>query len=187
MNLDIGKLLRSTRSARRTFDLPTYNDDDLTFFEDLPEAGEAIILDTCVYIDQLQGRLPAEIEARVLGRSVFHSSLVLSELSFPFGRLDPTDARTEAALDAIEDIISEIPDRRVLTPSLETKMRGSILAGVMARVLGYNEAQRKKGLVDAMIASQASYENLLLVTRNIADYDRLSQLDRKLKVAFYRN
>ena len=184
--MDIGKLLRSTRSARRATDIPTRNDGDLTFFGDLPETGEAIMLDTCVYIDQLQSRLPTEIEDRVLARSTFHSSLVLSELSFPFGRLDPADTRTETALDAIEDLISEIPDRRVLTPSPETKMRGAVLAGVMARVLNYNEAQRKKVLMDAMVAAHATQENLLLITRNVADYDRLSQLEKKLKVAFYR-
>lgn len=184
--MDIGKLLRSTRLARRATELPTREDDDLTFFGDASEMGEAIMLDTCVYIDQLQGRLPVEIEARILARSSFHSSLVLSELCFPFGRLDPADPRTEGALDAIEDLISDIPDRRILEPSPETQMRGAVLAGAMARVLGYNEAQRKKGLMDAMIAAHASQENLLLITRNVADYDRLSQLDSKLKVAFYR-
>ncbi len=184
--MDIGKILRATRAARRSTDLPTRDERDLPFFRDMPEMGEAIMLDTCVYIDQLQDRLPREIEARVVNRSRFHSSLVLAELSFPFGRLDPAHPDTSTALDAIDDLMSGIQDRLILTPSHEVKMRGSILAGSMARNLGYNESQRKKCLMDAMIAAHAIQENLLFITKNVADYDRLSQLDSRLKVAFYR-
>jgi len=152
----------------------------------LPEAGDAIVLDTCVYIDQLHGRLPAAVEARITARSTFHSSIALSEICFPFGRLDPLDARTSAALGAIEDLISSIPQRRVMAITPEAQSKGAILAGVMARELGLDETTRRKCLMDAMLASHAAEEQLLLVTRNVADFDRLSQLDPKLKVAFYR-
>lgn len=158
----------------------------MTFLEAVPEVGETLMLDACVYIDQLQGQLPTDAADRIMTRNAFHSSLALSEISFPFGRLDPDDTRTQGALDAIEDLISDIPDRRILTPSAETKSKGAILAGVMARILGYTADQRRKGLMDAFLAAHAVQQNLLLVTRNIADFDRLNQLDSKLKVAFYR-
>jgi len=154
--------------------------------EDLPEAGDAIMLDACVYIDQLQGKVPAAAEARITARSIFHSSLALSEICFPFGRLDPADARTASALRAIEDLISAVPGRRIMSVSPDAQARGAILAGVMARELGFTEGQRRKCLMDAMLAAQASQEQLLLITRNVADFDRLSQLAPKLKVAFYR-
>lgn len=184
--MDIGHLLKSTRAARRARDLPTRPDAELVFFADLPEMGEDVILDACVYIDQIQGRMPSEVADRIVMRSAFHSSLALAEIFFPFGRLDPADSRTERALGAIEALAAAIPDRRILVPSAGAKMRGSIMAGAMARVLGYNDAQRRKALIDGMLAAQATQENLLLVTRNVADFDRLSQLDGKLKVALYR-
>ncbi|MFZ3584719.1 type II toxin-antitoxin system VapC family toxin [Loktanella sp. DJP18] len=126
------------------------------------------------------------MEDRVVARSIFHSSLAMSEICFPFGRLDPADTRTANALQVIEDLLSEIPDRHILTPSPQVKMRGAIMAGVMARVLGYNDAQRRKALMDGMLAAQAAQEGLLILTKNVADFDRLSQLEPKLKVAFYR-
>ena len=112
--------------------------------------------------------------------------MVLSELSFPFGRLDPSDHRTRSALHAIEVLISAIPEDRVMLPSAESKIRGAILAGAMVRVLGLGAVDRRRVLMDAMLAAQAARENLLLVTRNVVDFDRLSQMDAKLKVAFYR-
>jgi len=184
--LDIRNILRATRTARRTRALPTRPDHELTFLEDLPEAGGALMLDACVYIDQLQDRIPAAVEARITSRSTFHSSIALAEICFPFGRLDPNDARTGPALTAIEELISEIAERRIMSASAATKSKGAILAGVMARELGYTEGQRRKCLMDAMLAAQAVEEQLLLVTRNVADFDRLSQLEPKLKVAFYR-
>lgn len=184
--MDIRKALRATRAARRTQTLSARSDKDLTFLEALPEAGDAIMLDACVYIDQLQGKTPAAVEARITARSSFHSSLALSEICFPFGRLDPADARTAPALRAIEDLIAAIPERRILAVSAEAQAKGAILAGVMARNLGLNESQRRKCLMDAMLAAHAAEEQLLLITRNVGDFDRLSQLAPRLKVAFYR-
>tara|TARA_Y100001951_G_C11238197_1_gene238822 strand:- start:341 stop:898 length:558 start_codon:yes stop_codon:yes gene_type:complete len=184
--LKIRKVLRSTRAARRKRTLPTRPDSDLIFLETLPEAGDAIMLDTCVYIDQLQARLPAAVEARIAARNTFHSGVALSEICFPFGRLDPNDPRTASTLTAIEDLISAIPERRVMEISSQTQGKGAILAGAMARVLGLNESARRKCLMDAMLAAHAIEEQLLLVTRNVVDFDRLSQLDPRLKVAFYR-
>jgi predicted nucleic acid-binding protein len=55
----------------------------------------------------------------------------------------------------------------------------------MARLLGYPKEARRKAQNDAILTAQASRLGCLLVTRNIADFDRLSLLDPKLRVAFY--
>ena len=144
------------------------------------------MLDSCVYIDELHDRVPTDIVARVERRGVFHSLLALSELSFSFGRFDPKDSRTAKVLDKIRIHLSPIHDQRLLVPSSKAMMRGAILAGSISRILCYKEEQRLKGFNDAMIATHAIEEQLLLITRNIANFDRLSQLGSKLKVAFYR-
>lgn len=184
--MKLERLMRATRRARATQALPRRADQDLPFFSEMSEAGEAILLDACVYIDQLQGNLPADIEARIVSRSVFHSSLAMAELSFALGRLDPADARTEGAVAAITALMSTIPAQRVLAPGVDTNIQGAVLAGVMARLLGYVEGARRKALIDAVLASQAARECLLLVTRNIADFDRLSQMLPRLRIALYR-
>jgi predicted nucleic acid-binding protein len=161
-------------------------DHELMFIEDLPEAGEALILDTCVYIDQLKARLPVNVDVRIRTRKTWHSSLALSELTFLFGRLDPADARTKDVLSSISDLLGAIPDSRVLEPSTEAMLRGSVWAGTMARLMQLDEGQRKKMFLDALMAAQATEENLLFVTRNVKDFDRLSQMDPRMKVAFYR-
>lgn len=184
--MDAARLLKSTRLARRVVDLSTRDHAELAFFVEQPEMGEAVMLDACVYIDQFQGRLPPAVADRIVMRSAFHSSLALAEICFPFGRLDPADPRTRGALDAIEGLLSAIPDRRILVPSASAKMRGSIMAGAVARVVGYTDTQRRKALIDGMLAAQAAQESLLFITRNIADFDRFSQLDIRLRAAFYR-
>ena len=65
-------------------------------------------------------------------------------------------------------------------------MHGAILAGTMARLMGYDEGGRRKALMDAMIGAQAAQKGLLLVTRNIGDFDRLAQMLPRLKIALYR-
>ena len=45
------------------------------------------MLDTCVYIDVLQGRTPDNVDRLVQLRLVNHSSVCLSELTHLFGRL----------------------------------------------------------------------------------------------------
>jgi hypothetical protein len=47
------------------------------------------VLDTCVYIDELQGRPPAPLDELLETRIVNHSTVCLAELTHLFGRLDP--------------------------------------------------------------------------------------------------
>ena len=43
--------------------------------DDVPTAGGRVLLDTCVYIDQLKGKAPLTLEALVGARTVLHSAL----------------------------------------------------------------------------------------------------------------
>lgn len=184
--MEIDKIIRQCRVALNLDALPLRSEEDLDAFCDSDVPGERIMLDTCVMIDQLQGSLPKEIEARVLARTVVHSPTVMGELSFLLGRLDPSHPGTAQVISGIRGILDSIPDHRILELKPEDAARGSILAGCMARILGYNKESRRKAQNDAVLAAQAARLGCLLVSRNIADFDRLSQLEPKLRVAFYQ-
>jgi predicted nucleic acid-binding protein len=183
--MEIERVLRRCRAALDQNALPLRDSTDLDLFEEGEVAGERVLLDTCVIIDQLQGRLPAEVEDRVSARTIVHSPIVLGEMSFLIGNLDPRHKETAAAVARITSLLGRVPDHRIMPLLPEDLIRGNILSGIMARVLGYPRAARRKAQNDAFLAAQASRLGCLLVTRNVADFDRLSQLEPKLRVAFY--
>lgn len=184
--MDIDRILRRCRTARGQTALPLRDIADLDLFEDTEVVGERVLLDTCVVIDQLQGRLPEEIEARILARTIVHSPIVLGEMSFLIGCLDVQHPDTVAAVNKITFLLDEIPDHRIMPLIPEDMVRGNIFAGNMSRVLRYPKEARRKAQNDAILAAQASRLGCLLVTRNVADFDRLAQLEPKLRVAFYQ-
>jgi predicted nucleic acid-binding protein len=184
--MEIDELLRRCRFALSKADLPAQADSNFLFLADAPAGGERIMLDTCVILDQLQGRLPRDIEERIRARVIYHSPIVLGELAFLFGRLDPSDARTSDATREVRTLLAGIGTHRIFDLTHDDTMRGMVLAGCMARILGYNKQDRRKAQNDAILAAQASRLGCLVVTRNIRDFDRLGQLDERLKVAFYR-
>jgi len=183
--MDINRIVWRCRTALDQTALSLRDITDLDLFEEGDVAGERVLLDTCVIIDQLQGRLPAEVEDRVSARTIVHSPIVLGEMSFLIGNLDPGHKETASAVGRITSILAEVPDHRVIPLLPEDLIRGNILAGIMSRVLGYPKEARRKAQNDAILAAQASRLGCLLVTRNVADFDRLSQLEPKLRVAFY--
>lgn len=183
--MDIHRILRRCRTALDQTALPLRDIADLDLFENAEVVGERVLLDTCVIIDQLQGRLPEEIEDRILARTIVHSPIVLGEISFLIGRLDPGHPDTAAAANRITSLLNEIPDHRIMPLIPEDMVRGNIFAGSMSRILGYPKEARRKAQSDAVLAAQASRLGCLLVTRNVADFDRLAQLEPRLRVAFY--
>ncbi len=182
----LADVLRRTRQARAALRLDRRDDGELTFVDDAPVAGGRILLDTCVYIDQLKGRAPLALEALIVARTAIHSALAMAEMAFSFGRLNPQDPRTEAALDAIKQLLSSVPSHRVVAADAQAWSEGAVRAGVMSLVLGLAEDGRRKAVHDAVLAAQAVREGAIVVTRNVADFDRLQQLDPRLRVLFYR-
>jgi hypothetical protein len=76
-------------------------DNDLVWVDRVPAAGAPVLLDTTVYVDTLQGWSPAALDAFISLRTCNHSSVCLSELTHAFGRLSPTDPRTDRSLEVI--------------------------------------------------------------------------------------
>lgn len=107
-------------------------------------------------------------------RIVNHSTVVLTELTHLFGRLDPNHSGTRRTLSAVGDAIDDIPTHRLTPPSSRTCGEAGMLAGMAARLGG-----RPSGLEllnDALLFLQAREMGCAILTANIVDFDLFDQL-----------
>ena len=144
------------------------------------------MLDTCVYIDILQGRTPENVDRLVQLRLVNHSSVCLSELTHLFGRLDPADSRTPRVLREIARTIDDIPSHRLTTPSLRAAGEAGILTGLLARLAGTIPEQHQGVLNDALIYAHAVERGCVVLTRNTREFGLFDQVWPNDSVLFYR-
>ena len=183
--LDIDAALRWFRFKPQG-PFPRRPDSELPFAEDPVDGGQALLLDTCVYIDQLHGRTPERIEALIQTRLVNHSTAALQELLYSIGALDPSHRRTGSAIAAIRTLIQAMPIHRMFAPDPDTLGRAAMLAGLLCRVQRYSGDSRMRALMDATLFLQAQKLGLVIVTRNIGDFDILLQLIPNGRVRMYR-
>lgn len=162
-------------------------DDQLPFLREERIAGQALLLDTCVYIDQMQNRTPKILDALVEARQLNHSTVALQELMHTVGVLDPKDARTTGVIEAIRGQIRAIPSHRLMTPDADVLGRAALLAGSLCRVQGYAEDNKLRLLQDCVLFLQAQKHGLTVLTANIGDFDLLLQLIPSGRALFYRN
>ncbi len=153
-------------------------------FDDL--AGQPLLLDTCVYIDQMQGRAPPLLERLIDTRQVNHSIAAIQELMHAIGALDPADPRTSAAADVITLQIQAMPAHRQFTPDADVLGRAALLAGILSRLQGYARDARLKALQDCTLFLQAQKLGFAVLTANLAEFDLLLQLIPAGRVLFYR-
>ena len=95
-------------------------DDALPFLGSEASAGNGLLLDTCVYIDQMQGKAPRVVEDLLAVRLVNHSAVAVQELLHAVGVLDPDDVRTGPAVAAIKGAIEAMPAHRLFVPDMNT-------------------------------------------------------------------
>jgi predicted nucleic acid-binding protein len=139
-----------------------------------PGPGAELLLDTCVYLDVLQGKTPFQVDDLLRLRIVNHSTVALTELTHLFGRLDPGHPSTRKTLSAVGQVIDDIPAHRLTPPSTRTSGEAGMLAGMTARLGG-----RPAGLGlqnDALLFLQAREMGCAIVTANVADFDLFDQL-----------
>ena len=187
MSFDLEKSLRRWKPERRRSRLIRRPEEALPFASEQPIAGPELLLDTCVYIDMLQGRAPEAVERLLTGRLCNHSAVALAELTHLFGRLDPRDVRSESVLEEVSGVISDMPEPRLDAPSVSVLGEAGILAGLAAR-LAHVEAGHEQALLnDAMLYLQAVENGQILLTRNIREFDWFDQLLPCNRVIFYSN
>jgi len=149
-------------------------------------AGGELLLDTCVYIDVLQGRTPASVDELLEARILNHSTVCLAEMTHLFGRLDPSHAGTKGVLREIRSMIEEIPEHRLSSPSEMTMGEAGMLAGLASRLLGIERSERLLLLNDASLYLQALEGGWTILTRNIRDFDCFDQILPANRVIFYQ-
>lgn len=182
---DFGAAVRWARfDPRKT--LARRDDHELPFAGDVAEAGQELLLDTCVYIDGLQGRAP-EVVADLLDiRLVNHSTVAIQELMHTVGVLDAAHPGTRTAVQQIETTINEMPPHRIFTPDADVLGRAALLSGILCRIQGYRRDGRLRALQDCVLFLQAMKLGLTVLTANLSDFDYLLQLIPSGRVLFYR-
>lgn len=184
MTFDRAQSIRRLKPQRQAPPLERRPDSQLPFVTTPPTAGGELLLDTCVYLDVMQGRTPAEVDALLQIRTLNHSTVALSEMTHRFGRLAPTHPATRNALRQIAGAIDEIQPHRLGIPSTRAFGEAGMLAGLAARLSG--QPSGVELLNDALLFLHARETGRALLTANIAHFDHFDQLLPGNNLLFYR-
>ena len=169
---------------RRT--LARRSDEVLPFAETGGKGGTALLLDTCVYIDQMQDRTPEAVDQLIEARQPHHSTVAIQELMHAVGVLDPKDGRTAVVIDSVRRAIEAMHPHRIFAPDADILGKAGLLAGILCRIQGYAGDARFRALQDCALFLQAQKFGQTVLTANIGDFDFLLQLIPTGRVLFYR-
>lgn len=89
-------------------------------------------------------------------------------------------------IEELTQIIERRPIHRTITPDSDIWREAGILSGMVARLQGFASDQRRRILNDALLFSSARKYGCTVLTRNLADFDFLQQLDPSGRVLFYK-
>lgn len=186
MKIDLQRSLRRLKPGKKTGQLARRPDAALTFVSPRDANGSSVLLDTTVYLDVLSGITPPDVDALLLTRPLFHLSVVLSELTNWFGKLDPQAADTATVLKELTGTINEIPMHRVEAVTPGTMLEAGIMSGLVYRMGGFQPRQTLHAINDAAIYLHAIENGHTVLTRNIRDFDFIQQILPAGRVLFYR-
>ena len=161
-------------------------DDELPFVDENLIGGQGLLLDTCVYIDQMQDRSPQVLDDLMAQRQVNHSTVAIQELMHTVDMLNPSDVRTAGVVAAIGALIKAMPPHRVFAPDVDVLGRAALLSGILCRLQGYERDGKLRALQDCVLFLQAQKLGLAVLTANVRDYDVLLQLIPLGRALFYR-
>ena len=163
------------------------SDNELPFVNPNSIGGQGLLLDTSVYIDQMQDRSPRILDDLIAQRQVNHSTVAIQELMHTVGVLNPSDGRTAIVIDVIGKQIRAMPPHRIFAPDTEVLGRAALLSGMLCRLQGYEKDGKLRALQDCVLFLQAQKLGLVVLTANVGDYDILLQLIPTGRVLFYRS
>ena len=182
---DLRRSLRRIKPHRFTHPLPRRPRADLPFVTGSPSPGRELLLDTCVYIDVLQGNTPPEVDALLQLRTSNHLAVCVAELTHAFGRLDPRHPGTEAVLHTVEGAVAAIPPQRLEAASADVVIDAGILAGMIFRLCGLRPGREVAALNDAILYLHAMANGQTVLTRNLRDFDVMNQILPGGGILFY--
>lgn len=162
------------------------DDGELPFVGTGVFGGPPLLLDTCVYIDQMRDHTPAVLDELLATRLVRHSTVAIQELMHTVGVLDPGDPRTASAVAMVGAQVGKMRPHRVHTPDADVLGRAALLSGVLCRLQSYDKDNKLRALQDCVLFLQALKAGLVLLTANTADFDILAQMVPGARVLFYR-
>jgi len=163
------------------------SDNELPFVNPDLTVGQGLLLDTSVYIDQMQNRSPLILDELIAQRQVNHSTVAIQELMHTVGVLNPSDARTAGVVEVIGKQIRAMPPHRIFAPDTEVLGRAALLSGILCRLQGYEKDGKLRALQDCVLFLQAQKLGLVVLTANVGDYDILLQLIPTGRALFYRS
>ena len=161
-------------------------DEGLPFINGGLIGGQGLLLDTCVYINQMQDQSPRALDDLIAQRQVNHSTVAIQELMHTVGVLNPSDGRTAGVIAEIGKQIRAMPPHRIFAPDIEVLGRAALLSGILCRLQGYKKDGKLRALQDCVLFLQAQKLGLVVLTANISDYDMLLQLIPAGRALFYR-
>jgi predicted nucleic acid-binding protein len=179
------KSLRRLKPEKHRRQLAYRDHSELQFLQDFKPPYPKLLLDTTVYIDALQGRLPDLVDIALRTASLWHSTVTEAELSTAAGLLNPADPESERAVARIAESVELRPEHRILNPDRDIWREAGLLSGLIARVQQYGSNERRKVLNDALIYLTAVRNGCAVLTRNLQDFDLLMQLDPRGQTLFY--
>jgi len=182
---DLRRSLRRIKPHRFPHQIQRRPRAELPFVTAAPMPGRDLLLDTCVYIDVLQGNTPTEVDALLKLRTSNHLAVCVAELTHGFGRLDPRHSGTDGVLQTIARVVEAIPGHRLEAASADVVIEAGILAGLLFRLCGLQPGQEVAALNDAIVYLHAAANGLEVLTRNLRDFDVMSQIVPDGRILFY--
>ncbi len=186
MNSDFHGTLRRLKPEKHQTKLRPRAESELKFIETASDRPSKLLYDTTVYIDILQNRFPRKGDIMLRAAQAWHSPVTEAELAGAIGLLDPGRPETREIIDQIGAVIERRPSHRTIQPDSGVWREAGILSGMLASLQGYGNNQRRRAFNDALLFVTARKQRCAVLTRNLADFDLLEQLDPSGKVLFYR-
>ena len=185
---DLARWQRRIKPEKRRTPLAYSDRSALPFFPDVQPSGP-VMLDTCAYIDALNGRMPLALQAALAGRRHFHCTVCLGELTFGIGAIDPRSRRAAADRAKIEQMLTHIEVKRTVTLSAGGWLGAGLIAGMLGRIQNADRADRRRYLADTVIYLAALSAGATLITANWRDFDLIGQIvgdaDDRGRMLFY--
>ena len=187
MNSEFQNTLRRLKPEKRRTQLKARGEAELAFIETSSHKARKLLYDTTVYIDILQNRFPQNGGPLLRAAEAWHSPVTEAELSAAIGLLDPAHPKTRELTEQISSVIDRRPNYRTITPDPEIWREAGILSGILSRLQGYGRDHRRRALNDALLFATARKHGCTVLTRNVVDFDLLTQLDPSGSVLFYKS